>query len=280
MADKFFTIDTENFIMAYNEGETPRNEDAERFSTHEELQALIEGWPAQRTIDIFNAMPIQREPVTELPNPETAAGKIWDVVSKIQPAKAVTHKEPIMKKQSKAAPKAKPEPKPKKEVAPKKTKAERKAERAALKAAKKEARATAQGEAKAKKSASKADKKAARKAKKAAKAKTPKAPKAQRDPGAPRQAGASVTPSEKPPREGSKGEKIAKLMLRDNGATLNEIARVLDHDQRRESTKDDPLATSRGYLSGFRQRFAKFYTITSEKEDGGKVRRYKAVAVK
>ena len=267
MSDKYFTIDTENFIAAYNEGETPRSEDAERFSTEEELLALIEKWPAQRTIDIFNAMPIQREPVTELPNPATAAAKIWGVVNKQQPPKQITHKEPIMKSKPKAAPKAKPEPKPKKEVAPKKTKAERKADRAAAKAAKKEARAKAKAEAKVKNDAAKAAKKTA---KKSAKAKTPKVKK-ERKPGAPRKAngeGSVKQAKQDEPREGSKTALVIAMTSKGKGATLVELMKATDWAPH----------TTRGFMSTLDRKYPA-YTVTSEKDKDG-VRYYKTTAKK
>jgi hypothetical protein len=262
MSDKYFTIDTENFIAAYSEGETPRNEDAERFSTEEELLALIEKWPAQRTIDIFNAMPIQREPVTELPNPATAAAKIWGVVNKQQPPKPITHKEPIMKSKPKAAPKTKPEPKLKKEVAPKKTKAERKAERAAVKAAKKEARAKAKAEAKAAKKP---------KAPKTAKPKKERKPKGERKPGAPRKAngeGSVKQAKQDEPREGSKTALVIAMTSKGKGATLAELMDATDWAPH----------TTRGFMSTLDRKYPA-YTVTSEKDKDG-VRYYKTTAKK
>ncbi len=240
-AQLYLTIDTENNIKVYADAETAgRDENAERFATVEELQALIEKWPAQRTLEIHNSLPVKS--ATEFSSPADAAERIWKVVSKLRPPKPLVHKEPIMsKKQPKAAKPAKKEPQPKKEIAPKKTKAERKAERAAAKAAKKEARAKA-----------KADAKAAKKAAKPAKVKKDRKP---RDPNAPQKTA---------PREGSKGAEVLALLTRKSGATLKEIMKI---------TKWQPH-TTRGWLSTLGKKFENI-TVESSKDKDGE-RSYKA----
>jgi hypothetical protein len=96
-----------------------------------------------------------------------------------------------------------------------------------------------------------------------------------KDPNAPKTHGASVTPSEKLPRPGSKGERIIGLMCRVQGATIEEIAEILGHEPHTALTRKDPTATSRGYLSGLRQRYAQHFDFTSENDKDG-VRFYKA----
>lgn len=252
---KHFALDQENLIRVYatyDEASAIAKDGGIYFQTQDSLYRQLGDLGTDRVFDVVNSLQIPsytREAFDTLKRIDVAE-IIYKEVNKLKPPAPVVEKSSA--KPAKAA-------KPKKEPKPKAAKKEK------VKKAPK-----AKKEPKPKKV----------KQPKAPKVKKERAPKVPREPGAPRQPGSSVTPSEKPPREGSKGDKIIKLMLRDNGATLNEIAKVLDQEMHTEKTKKDPLATSRGYLSGLRQRFAKFYTITSEKEEGGKVRRYKAVEVK
>lgn len=288
---KFFSIDVEGTILVCGSREQAEaNDSGQVFSSEEELAALIAKWPSQRVLEVYNAMPLKS--VTEIAEAD-AVHSIWKEVSKL-PAprtpgnKSAISKEPVMAKKSTSKKAAKPEV-TKAAPAPKKTKAERKAERTAAKAVKKaaavkakadkkEAAKKAKADAKGKKDAGKAAKKSAKVAK-PKKVKVPKV-KTPREPGAPKQPGSSVTPSEKPPRPGSKGEKIINLMLREKGCSIEEIVKVLDHDQHTEKTKADPSATSRGYLSGLRQRYSIQFTFKSIKEEGSKVRRYYAKTAK
>jgi hypothetical protein len=65
------------------------------------------------------------------------------------------------------------------------------------------------------------------------------------------------------------------LMCRATGATIEEIAKILAHEPHTTLTENDPTATSRGFLSALRQKYALQYDFTSDK-DAEKVRRYYA----
>jgi type IV secretory pathway VirB10-like protein len=274
---KFFAIDAEGTILVCATREQAEaDENAQVFSTEGELAALVAKWPAQKALEIHNALPLKS--VLGFDDPQDAVSAIWKEVSKLPTpralgSKSTIHKEPVMKKKSAVKPKAAPEPKA--APAPKKSKAVRKAERAAVKALKKEAaaqaRAQAKVDAKAKKAEAKAAKKAAKvaKPKKAAKGKTPKAPRKPRDPNAPKSKKAAngegiVKASTKPPREGSKIALVLEITSKAKGATLEELMKATGWQAH----------TTRGFMSTLDRKYPD-YVVTSEKDKDG-LRRYKS----
>ena len=75
-----FTIDEQNNITAFAFAEEAAAATAtpfDRFSSQQELTALVAAWPSERLITIWNSLP-GVEPVKGFQNAKTAAGRIWE----------------------------------------------------------------------------------------------------------------------------------------------------------------------------------------------------------
>ena len=75
-----FTIDPENNITAHSSVEEAAAATAtpfDSFSTQQELAELIAGWPAERVLACWNALP-GVTPTKKLKDPKIAASRIWE----------------------------------------------------------------------------------------------------------------------------------------------------------------------------------------------------------
>jgi hypothetical protein len=75
-----FTIDAENSITAFptpDQAEAAVGVGAQSFTSQQELTELIAGWPAERVLACWNALP-GVTPAKKLKDPKTAAARIWE----------------------------------------------------------------------------------------------------------------------------------------------------------------------------------------------------------
>jgi len=89
---KHFTIDTENAVTAYAEGEQIP-EGHEQFSTEKELSRLAATWPSDRLIEVWNGFAgvvpfADLKPVKKFTDRKTAVARIWKAIQKLEAAPA------------------------------------------------------------------------------------------------------------------------------------------------------------------------------------------------
>ncbi|MGA3043632.1 MAG: hypothetical protein ABSF54_22895 [Bryobacteraceae bacterium] len=80
-----FTIDHENSITAFataGAAAAASTTPFDLFTDQKELAELLVGWPAERLVATYNSLPGVK-PVKALPDPNTAARKIWERVAKL-----------------------------------------------------------------------------------------------------------------------------------------------------------------------------------------------------
>src|SRR5260370_17644878 len=90
-----FTIEPENNITAFasiKEARASLIEDAEYFSSQEDLGKLAVSWPAARSIEIWNSL-AGVTPVKKFTSRSTAVSRIWKVIQSLrslEPARPAT----------------------------------------------------------------------------------------------------------------------------------------------------------------------------------------------
>jgi hypothetical protein len=105
-----FTIDIDNNITAFATPEEAANIAGQLFSSQKELLRLASEWPAERLVEIWNALP-GVEAVTKFRSAKAGVGRIWERIqglAKPEAPKAQTKAKGGRKAQAKASKKAAP----------------------------------------------------------------------------------------------------------------------------------------------------------------------------
>jgi hypothetical protein len=78
-----FVIDRDNNFTVFGAGEQgPETEDSESFKSIEELQHLVEDWPASRVVEVWNGIP-GLTPVKKFTSRKSAVTRIWKAVQSL-----------------------------------------------------------------------------------------------------------------------------------------------------------------------------------------------------
>src|SRR5260370_26180748 len=99
-----FTIEPENNITAFasvKEARASHIEQAEYFSSQDDLGKLAVSWPAARLIEIWNSL-AGVTPVKKFTSRNVAVSRIWKVIQSLQPAEPAKPASPV-KRAGKAA---------------------------------------------------------------------------------------------------------------------------------------------------------------------------------
>src|SRR5260221_12100229 len=80
-----FTIDAHNAVARLDRHKHP-TQDAEKFSSENELAKLAAPWPASRLVEIWNGMPGVRR-VAKFRDRKTAVQHIWTKAQELRPIK-------------------------------------------------------------------------------------------------------------------------------------------------------------------------------------------------